>query len=116
MHCGSVLPDDTALVQIVDSALANAAHKSGKWLACRPGCTQCCVGVFAINQLDVARLRRGLADLDKTAPDRAQRIRLRAQESRSRLVTNFPGDSVSGLLDEGHTAEQRFAEFANEEP
>jgi len=116
MHSGSAPTGDRALVQIVDSALADAARKSGKWLACRPGCTQCCIGVFAINQLDVARLRQGLANLEKAAPERAQRIRLRAQESRSRLSKDFPGDPVSGLLDEGKDSERRFAEFANDEP
>jgi len=116
MHYGSAPTGDRALVQIVDSALADAARKSGKWLACRPGCTQCCIGVFAINQLDVARLRQGLANLEKAAPERAQRIRLRAQESRSLLSKDFPGDPVSGLLDEGKDSERRFAEFANDEP
>jgi Fe-S-cluster containining protein len=116
MHSGSAPPDDRALVQIVDSALADAARKSGKWLACHPGCTQCCVGVFAINQLDAARLRQGLANLDKAAPERAHRVRLRAQKSRSRLAKDFPGDPISGLLDEGQDAERRFAEFANDEP
>jgi Fe-S-cluster containining protein len=28
----------------------------------------------------------------------------------------FPGDPISGLLDESEEAEQRFAEFANDEP
>ena len=116
MHPGLAPPDDRALVQIVDLALAGAARKSGKWLACRPGCTQCCIGVFAINQLDVVRLRQGLANLDKAAPERAQRIRRRAEESRSRLSRDFPGDPISGLLDEGQDAERRFAEFANDEP
>ena len=116
MHYRSSPADDGTLVQIVDSALADAARKSGKWLACRPGCTQCCIGVFAINQLDVVRLRRGLANLDKDAPERAERIRSRAEESRSRLSKNFPGDPISGLLDEGQDAEQRFTEFANDEP
>ena len=116
MHSAWAPPGDRALVQIVDSALADAARESGKWLACRPGCTQCCIGVFAINQLDVVRLRRGLANLDKDAPDRAERIRRRGEESRSRLSKNFPGDPISGLLDEGPDAERRFAEFANDEP
>jgi hypothetical protein len=39
---------DRGLVQIVDSAMAEAARRSGDWLVCRPGCTQCCIGPFAI--------------------------------------------------------------------
>jgi Fe-S-cluster containining protein len=107
---------DQALVQIVDSALADAARRSGKWLVCRPGCTQCCIGVFPINQLDAVRLRQGLAKLEECAPRRAGRVHQRALESVARLAKDFPGDPTSGLLDEGEEAEQRFAEFANDEP
>jgi len=107
---------DEKLIQIVDSALADVARRSGKWLVCRPGCTQCCVAVFSINQLDAARLRRGLADLEKSAPERAAQVRRRARESVARLSPEFPGNPISGLLDEGEEAEQRFADFANDEP
>jgi Fe-S-cluster containining protein len=107
---------DEKLIQIVDSALADVARRSGKWLVCQPGCTQCCVGVFSINQLDAARLRRGLADLEKSAPERAAQVRRRARESVARVSPEFPGDPVSGLLNEGEEAEQRFADFANDEP
>jgi len=107
---------DQALIQIVDSALADTARRSGNWLACRPGCTQCCVGVFAISQLDALRLREGLAKLEECAPQRAARARQRAREAVSRLAKDFPGDPVSGLLDGGKEAERRFADFANDEP
>src|SRR5580704_4035228 len=107
---------DKALIQIVDAALADASRRSGEWLACRPGCTQCCVGVFAINQLDVARLRQGLHRLERTDRIRAQRIRERAQASIQRLSAEFPGNAKTGVLDEGPDAEERFAEFANDEP
>ena len=107
---------DQALIQIVDSALAEAARRSGKWLVCRRGCTQCCIGVFPINQLDALRLRRGLADLAKRAPQRADRVRERAREAVARLSPDFPGDSGSGVLDEGEDAAARFSDFANDEP
>ncbi len=107
---------DQKLIQIVDAALADVTRRSGKWLACRPGCTQCCIGAFSINQLDALRLRRGLADLEKREPARAARIRERARESVARLSREFPGDPVSGLLDESGEAEQRFEDFANDEP
>ncbi len=112
----SSLPRDQALVQIVDAALADAARKSGKWLVCHPGCTQCCIGVFPINQLDAVRLREGLAQLEESEPERAYRVRQRAREAVSRLSKEFPGDPASGLLQEGEEAERRFAEFANDEP
>ena len=112
---------DGALIQIVDAALADVARRSGEWLACRPGCTQCCVGVFAINQLDAVRLQQGLARLKKTDPQRARRIRERARESVERLSAEFPGDARTGVLDaavfdEGSEAEERFAESGNDEP
>ena len=107
---------DQVLIQIVDSALAEVARRSGEWLVCRPGCTQCCIGVFPINQLDAVRLRRGLADLEKVEPQRASRIRERARESVACLSPSFPGDPVSGVLDEGDDAAALFSDFANDEP
>jgi Fe-S-cluster containining protein len=107
---------DAALIQIVDAAMAEAARKSGPWLVCRPGCTQCCIGPFPITQLDAHRLRRGLAELETTDPERAARVRLRACETVARLSPDFPGDPATGLLAEGEEAEERFAEFADDEP
>ncbi len=107
---------DQALIQIVDAALAEATRRSGDWLICRSGCTQCCIGVFPINQLDALRLRRGLANLEKHAPQRADRVRERARDAVGRLSADFPGDPLSGVLDEGEDATARFADFANHEP
>jgi Fe-S-cluster containining protein len=107
---------DQELIQIVDSALAEATRRSGEWLVCRQGCTQCCIGVFPINQLDALRLRRGLSDLENRAPQRADCVRERARDAVARLAGDFPGDPVSGVLDEGDDAAERFAEFANDEP
>ena len=104
---------DRQLVQIVDAATADAARRSGDWLKCRSGCTQCCIGVFSITQLDALRLRSGLADLDSSDPVRAATIRERAQQSMKRLRTGFPGNAATGELDEENPA---FADFANNEP
>lgn len=107
---------DQQLVQIVDAALAGAARKSGAWLVCRPGCTQCCFGPFPINQLDAARLRQGLAELEAADQARAARVRDRACESVARLSADFPGNPATGILAEGEDAEARFADFADDEP
>ncbi|HWB84376.1 MAG TPA: YkgJ family cysteine cluster protein [Bryobacteraceae bacterium] len=107
---------DRVLIQIVDSSLAEAARRSGDWLVCRPGCIQCCIGPFAISQLDAWRLRRGLAELEQHDPGRAARVRQRARESVERIGPDFPGDFRTGLLAEGDEAEERFADFANDEP
>jgi len=108
--------NDGELIRIVDAALAEAARKSGQWLACRPGCAQCCIGAFAISTADAGRLQRGLAALAASDPNRAARVRQRARESVKRTVEDFPGDPATGILDEGGDAEARFDEFANEEP
>lgn len=107
---------DLRLIQIVDAALAETARKSGEWLVCRPGCTQCCVGPFPINQLDAARLRQGLRDLEAADPARARRVRERARDSVARLSADFPGNPETGILDESADAESRFAGFADDEP
>jgi Fe-S-cluster containining protein len=107
---------DLVLLQIVDSALADATRRSGEWLVCRPGCTQCCIGVFSINQLDAHRLRRGLADLERRAPQQASRVRDRARAAVARLSPDFPGNPVTGILDESEDAAERFSTFGNDEP
>jgi Fe-S-cluster containining protein len=103
------------LVQIADAALVDATRRGGEHLVCRPGCTQCCVGVFPIAMQDAARLREGLAELDRTDPARAQRVRNRVVESLGRLTPWFPGDVAAGVLGEDYEAAMLFEEFANDE-
>ena len=86
------MAQDRDLIQIVDAAIAEAARKSGAWLVCRAGCAQCCMGPFPITQLDAARLRAGLAELERRDPERAARVRRRAEEARARM-RDFPGDA-----------------------
>ena len=107
---------DQKLVQIVETALADATQRSGSWLVCQPGCTQCCVGVFSISQLDAVRLRHGLDELEHHDPSRAAAVRLRVREAIVRLSPDFPGDPETGMLAEDEEAERRFEGFANDEP
>src|SRR5437867_7080540 len=86
---------DTALIRIVDAALAEAARRSGPWLVCRLGCTQCCIGPFPISQLDALRLRQGLSELEGRDPERAMRVRARAHDSVARISRDFPGDPAT---------------------
>ncbi|MDR3718779.1 MAG: YkgJ family cysteine cluster protein [Bryobacteraceae bacterium] len=106
---------DQALLQIIDSANAEAARKSGNWLACRPGCSQCCLGAFPIGQLDVRRLQEGLEELKEHDPARAERVIARAQDAVERLRCDFPGDAATGILGESEVDEARFEDFANDE-
>lgn len=107
---------DQQLVQIVDAALADAGRRSGNWLVCKPGCTPCCIGVFAIDQLDVLRLHEGMVELAAADPERAERVRARARESKARISPEFPGDLQTGLLSDDDEAAERFEKFANFEP
>ena len=106
---------DGALIQIVDAAMAESARRSGPWLVCRVGCTECCIGPFTITQLDARRLRRGLVELEARDAARAGRVRERARQYVARTSRDFPGDPFTGVLAEGEDAEARFADFANDE-
>jgi hypothetical protein len=59
------MPD---LIQIVDIAVADAYQRGGPHLVCKPGCSQCCIGVFPIAHEDAARLRLGLALFEELGP------------------------------------------------
>ena len=104
---------DRTLIQIVDAALLEAARKSGPWLVCRLGCTQCCMGPFAITQLDARRLRQGLAALESGDPARAAKIRERARDAVKRMAPDFPGNRVTGILSGGDSG---FPDWSDEEP
>jgi Fe-S-cluster containining protein len=90
---------DPKLVQIVDRAMAEAVRKSGSWLLCRPGCHECCIGPFPITPLDAARLREGLMELAGSDPQRAARVRGRAQSAVERIRRQFPVDPVQTVLE-----------------
>jgi Fe-S-cluster containining protein len=105
-----------SLIQIVDAALASTTRRSGHHLVCKPGCSQCCIGVFPIAHEDAARLREGLEALAQTDPERAARIHARVADSLTRLDPWFPGDRATGILNEDYEAAILFEEFANDEP
>lgn len=104
---------DGQLVQIVDAAFADAARRSGDWLVCRPGCTQCCHGVFEITLLDALRLQEGFKELQSRDPERATRVLLRAKTAVENYAADFPGDPITGILNGDDTA---FEAFANDDP
>ena len=105
-----------SLIQIVDTAVADAYQRGGPHLVCHPGCSQCCIGVFPIAHEDAARLREGLTSLEQSDPEKAARIHARVQQSLTRLDPWFPGDLTTGILNEDHEAAILFEEFANDEP
>jgi len=105
------MPDP--LIQIVDAALASATARSGPHLACRPGCSQCCYGVFEISPLDAQRLRDGFA---ATHPAVSARILDRVTQARTRLAPFFPGDPHTGILTGTPQEIELFEEWAHADP
>lgn len=101
------------LVQIVDAALASATTRSGHHLVCRPGCSQCCHGVFEISALDAARLRGGLGEAE---PSIAARIQSRLIAAQAKLGPFFPGDTQTGVLTGTPEAIELFEEWAHAAP
>jgi Fe-S-cluster containining protein len=106
---------DRELLQIVDAAMAEGARRSGYWVVCKPGCTACCIGAFAITMLDAGRLRAGLAALEAADPERAARVHRRTAAYIAR-IPDYPGDLTTGVLSDRPEAEERFATLAEEEP
>jgi Fe-S-cluster containining protein len=107
---------DGELIQIVENWLQKANQAGGAHIVCRAGCSQCCIGVFAINRLDAQRLQRGLNELADRDLERAQRVLQRAAELLERNVDFFPGDVDTGIIEESAEAEEIFEDFANDEP
>ena len=107
---------DAELIQIVDASLAEAARRAGPWLVCRPGCTQCCYGAFAINALDAARLRTGMKALRAADPVAARVIEGRARAWIETYEADFPGDAETGILGTSEAEQRKFEVFADDTP
>ena len=76
--------------------MAEAVRRGGAWIACRPGCCECCIGPFSISQSDAARLRVAMAQLDDAT---AQRVRLRA-ESYLAAIRSYDREGLPENMDE----------------
>jgi len=111
-----LLQQDAKLIQIVNAALADATLRAGEHLACRPGCTQCCHGAFAINPLDALRLRTAMAAMAESQPTQAVAIAARAHQFLAEFGPDFPGNPDTGILGTSPEEEAAFEEFANEAP
>ena len=101
------------LLRILNLALASSIERSGSHLACRPGCAQCCHGVFQISALDADRLREALASAEPTLKSR---IATRIEQSRQHLLPFFPGNPETGVLFEDEQAVELFEEWAHADP
>ena len=104
------LAADRRLLSEVGSLLDASARLAGEWLACRLGCTECCVGPFPISWLDARRLRRGLAALEEQDPPLARALRGRAQKAIEVLSPTFPATSDGRLTDDEPARDRFFTE------
>jgi Fe-S-cluster containining protein len=108
--------NDPQLLRILDLALASSIARSGEHLACRPGCSQCCHGVFQISALDAHRLREAL---DAAEPSLQQGIQARIDQARTHLLPFFPGNPDTGVLStetQDGQAVELFEEWAHADP
>jgi Fe-S-cluster containining protein len=99
---------DRALLDSVQRSLSQAERACEGRLDYGRGCPRCCYGPFAINALDVRRLRRGLAARSAREPERARALVGRARRSAARLGPAFPG--TAGTLDGDDEAVKAFCE------
>jgi Fe-S-cluster containining protein len=104
----SVEQIDRQLLAILDDGFGEAARRAGSWLKCAPGCSECCLGPFPITRLDIRRLRGGLEELHRHAPERAAAVDRRAREAVATLEDGFPGDFAGGRLVDDQATLDRF--------
>ncbi|HUK13302.1 MAG TPA: YkgJ family cysteine cluster protein [Thermoanaerobaculaceae bacterium] len=107
---GELVAADAVLVGEFDATIRGGEEAAGRHLACRLGCTHCCVGPFDITALDAARLVRGLEALAGREPALAEEVRRRARQQWARFAGEFPGDDASGALADDEAARQAFFE------
>lgn len=91
---------DQQLLSSIAESMDQAVRRGGAWIACRPGCTQCCMGPFAITALDAMRLRQGLDVLRTEDPSRAARVQERAAAYVGKIGPEYPGNALTGSLDD----------------
>ncbi len=108
--------EDGALLRELDRELETRSRTAGKHLVCRIGCTECCIGPFSINRLDVLRIRRGLSLLRREYPDRAAAIVERARRQLALIRPEYPGDSLTGALSQDDASVEAFFERLSELP
>jgi Fe-S-cluster containining protein len=101
---------DRRLLSRLDRALAVGARWAGRRLACRIGCTECCLGPFPITLLDARRLAEGLREIGAREPKRALAIVRRAAAAVRTMKRTLPGDPATGRLNEDEAARERFFE------
>lgn len=84
------------LAQRADEWFVKARAASLNSLPCRWGCSQCCIGPFAITVLDVERIRQGMEAMPRAHRERLHR---RALDQTASMERSFPRLSHTPFLD-----------------
>ncbi len=80
-----ILADYRQLLGGIDDWFAGCIERSQEQIACRPGCSACCRGLFEISLLDVALLQSGFADLAEPVKEQVLvKARLRVNDLQQR--------------------------------
>jgi Fe-S-cluster containining protein len=82
------------LVQIVDTAMAEAMRLGGEQVQCRAGCMECCVGPIAITNADAMMLAERFAEFALTNPEAAADIAERAGRSWKKISRDFAAEHL----------------------
>lgn len=88
------MTDDASLLRLLDASWNEARRLAGDHLACRAGCTECCIGAFPITRLDGGRLRAGLAILTAADPAAARDVVERALSQVREMGGGLPEDDA----------------------
>lgn len=107
---------DSELLSTIEASWTEGSERSGAWLVCRQGCSDCCVGPFAITALDAWRLKEGMAVLRQKDPRRWTRVLESANRSVRSFAQEFPGDIVTGILSGEEQKEAVFFEKFSDVP
>lgn len=76
--------------------MAEAVRRGGEWIACRPGCYECCLGPFSISSSEAQRLQQGLSAL---TPDAAERLHRRAAAYMA-TISSYDADGLPEGMDD----------------
>lgn len=76
--------------------MAEAVRRGGSWIACQPGCCECCIGPFAISESEALALREGLSRLE---PAIARHVRERTAEYLA-AISSYDEDGLPAGMDD----------------
>jgi Fe-S-cluster containining protein len=90
-----ILVDYRALLETVDSWFNRGIESSGRHIQCRPGCSQCCRGLFDISLLDAYFLQQGF---DRLPAELRQSVLSKCRARLAELQQGWPGFAAPYLL------------------